>query len=94
MREDRTIKISDGSLYSVGAIDSSFINCIINPEFYKARRPSMGFETSLISSTLNIPVYVNANGAGAVYVLPMNMMSYLTGAFLDDSGTTHVNSPL
>lgn len=54
----------------------------------------MGFETSLISSTLNIPVYVNANGAGAVYVLPMNMMSYLTGAFLEDSGTTHVNSPL
>lgn len=54
----------------------------------------MGFETSLISSTVNIPVYVNANGAGAIYVLPMNMFSYLLNDFVNNSPSIHVNSPL
>lgn len=33
---------------------------------------------------MEIPVYVNANGEGAVYIFPNNLMNFLQGPCLSD----------
>lgn len=83
VRPDRINHVYGDSHYAVNGIDSSFIKCFLNPEIYRARRPGLGYETSLICSTVAIPVYVNASGNGAIMVLPQNCMNNLTGEFIN-----------
>lgn len=91
LRSDRKTVVLSKSHYEPTAIDPTFINAFINPELYKARRPSQTFETSLIYSTVAIPIFTNASGNGAMFVLPQNMMNDLAGEFLTQTGAPVVS---
>lgn len=83
IREDKKQYQPNSNVYKYDSVNPGFINCVLNPEYYYSRRPNLGFKSSAIRSSMEVPVYVNASGNGACYVLPNNLVNYLEGAFMD-----------
>jgi len=52
----------------LSSINLGYILCVFNPATYRARKPNLGYKTSIVSASTTYNVVTNASGNGAVYV--------------------------